>query len=136
MHSSSQRALEVTMNYENEHGRNPALQPNSSGVDIKSKNRYIEVKGVDVRKNRFILFSCFNYESMMRYKNFYLYVVAIKDDKKEELYILKRNALLKMIEPYALNFFKSYNRQTMTRVVINYSLRLTQIKNKYKPRNN
>ena len=134
MHSSSQRAIDVTMKYEKKQGRNPELQPNSSGVDIKARHRYIEVKGVDTRKNSFVLFSSFNYLSMMSYKNYYLYVVAIVGDKKEELYILKRNAIIKMILPYGLRFFKMYKREKMTQLVLNYSFRIKQIKSKYKPR--
>lgn len=96
-----QRAIEVVVKYEKEQGRNPVhVSGKGCGYDIKSDNRFIEVKGSSeswVSYNWLCLYPT-EVDCLRKFPgNFYLYIVRL--DRKDlggkyDLYIISGKELL------------------------------------------
>jgi len=103
-----QQAMEIVMKYEKSQGRNPKdVSRTRCGYDIKSGNRYIEVKGQGSKKAEWIWIS----NSIVRnlgknLANYYIYIVYdIKN--KPKLKIFESDVIFKNLQIDTLFLLKS-----------------------------
>ena len=94
------KAIKFVMDYERKQGRNPKdVSKTGCGYDIKSNNRYIEVKGSSLNKPSFVQFNQYNFKALQKENNFYLYIILGINDKpksdKPKAIIFNKNEILK-----------------------------------------
>lgn len=89
-------AIKKVIEYEKSQGRNPVdVHKKRLGYDIKSSGRLIEVKKRDFPKRRFIFLTQKEFETFLRNKDAYLYIVTNEGKIKE----IEREKVLKAAKP-------------------------------------
>lgn len=110
--SVEQKAMGIVMNYEKSQGRNPKdVSRTKCGYDVKSGNRFIEVKGQGSKRAAWIWINNSIVRNLGRnLANYYIYIV----------YDIKNTPKLKILEPGVI--FKNLKIDTLfllTTAVIN-----------------
>lgn len=105
---TEQQAMEIVMKYEKSQGRSPKdVSRTKCGYDIKSGNRYIEVKGQGSKKAEWIWITNSIVRNLGRnLANYYIYIVYdVKD--KPKLKILEPDVIFKNLQIDTLFLLKS-----------------------------
>lgn len=88
------KEMDLVIDYERKQGRNPIDVSNrrDAGCDIKCEDRFIEVKKRDM-KYGFVFITKNEFQTFLKNKNTYLYVVY-DDDGKAKLKIFDRDTVI------------------------------------------
>jgi len=88
-----EEAIKIVIEYERKNGREPKdVRDKKLGYDIESSGRIIEVKARDFPKRRFVYLTQKEFETFLKNKNSWLYIVT----PKREVIEISRDKVLKV----------------------------------------